>query len=47
MVYKLEINIENKNFVNTCEVCKYIFSKPENIKLLTPFIMDYYEKIGI
>lgn len=41
-IKRLNLNFKG-SYVNTCELCKEVFSDSEKIKRLTPSLLDYYE----
>lgn len=38
----LELDLQNKEFVSNCEICKYIFSDNQNIEKIRDDLYDYY-----
>lgn len=40
---KVRLGFIRKKYVNTCEICKDIFSDSDNILKITPSVMKYYE----
>ena len=42
-VERLGLDLSEKKYVNTCEICKDIFSDSDNILKITPSVMKYYE----
>ena len=42
-VERLGLDLSEKKYVNTCEICKDIFSDSDNILKITPSVVKYYE----